>query len=85
MIYTKRFEWHHGPIFNYRIKWHAAPNPNDNNKYWQHEETWFVGIQIDLAWFDTQNFYYDGHTMKSITILGVKITKGYSWQAEPIV
>lgn len=86
MIYTKRFEWYHGPYFNYRIKWYARPNPNDNNKYWQYEDVWFVGVQLNNAWFEIDSdLYYDGHTAKAITILGVRFIKGYSWQAEAIV
>jgi hypothetical protein len=87
MIYTKTFEWHHGLIFNYWKKWHSYPNPHDNNKYWQCEETWFVGIQAfsPFKWFGYDRFYYDGHKGKVITILGVRFTKGYSYQAERIV
>lgn len=85
MIYTKRFEWHYGPIFNYRIKWYAKPNPLDNNKYWQYEESWFVGIQLNKEWFKTDSFYYDGHTAKALTILGIRFSKGYGWQSERII
>lgn len=85
MIYTKRFEWHYGPIFNYRIKWYAKPNPLDNNKYWQYEESWFIGIQLNKEWLKTDSFYYDGHTVNAITILGIRFSKGYGWQSERIV
>lgn len=87
MIYTKRFEWHYGPIFNYRIKWRSDKNSLDNNKYWQYEESWYVGVQIndDWKWFDTENFYYDGHKTKAIIILGVRFLKGYGWQSERII
>ena len=87
MIYTKTLEWYHGPIFNYWKKWQSYPNPHDNNKYWQCEETWFIAVQLfsPFKWFEYSDFYYDGHTGKVITILGVRFTKGYSYQAERIV
>jgi hypothetical protein len=87
MIYTKRLEWYYGPIFNYWIKWYSQKNPNDSDKYWQYEETWFVSVQLfsPFKWLGRDEFYYDGHTAKSITILGVRFTKGYSYQAERIV
>ncbi len=87
MIYTKRLEWYYGPVFNYWMKWYSQKNPNDNDKYWQYEETWFVSVQLfsPFKWFGRDEFYYDGHTAKSITILGVRFTKGYSYQAERII
>jgi len=87
MIFTKRFEWYHGPIFNYRIKWYAKPNPIDNNKHWMYEESWFVGVQLSDKWklFIKEAFYYDGHVTQAITILGIRFIKGYGWQAERLV
>ncbi len=88
MIYTKHFEWYHGPIFNYWIKWYSQKNPYDNDKYWQYEEIWYVSVQVFpelFKWFEYDEFYYDGHTAKSITILGIRFTKGYGYQAERII
>ena len=70
------------------MKWYSQKNPNDNDKYWQYEETWFVSVQVFpelFKWFEYDEFYYDGHTAKSITILGVRFTKGYSYQTEKII
>jgi hypothetical protein len=69
------------------MKWRSYKNPHDSDKYWQCEETWFISVQAfkPFEWFKYDEFYYDGHTGKSITILGVRFTKGYSYQAERII
>ena len=92
---SKRFSWYHGPSFNYRIKWQSYKNPNDDNRYWECEDIWFVSIQfIPRTDFEKQNgvnwlynydeWYYDGHTAKSITIMGLRFTKGYTYIAQRI-
>lgn len=79
-----RFDLYCGSlIFNYSIKWQSYVNPHDNC-YWQSEDIDFISIGIDNKWFDKENWYYDGHTLKSITIFRIKFAKGYFWQAEKI-
>ena len=57
----------------------------DNNKHWMYEDAWYIGIQLNKAWFQIEDAYYDGHVTKAITILGIRFIKGYGWQAERLV
>jgi hypothetical protein len=93
---TKRFYWHHGPGFYYRIKWQSYKNKYDNNNYyWECEELWFVAIQLfptelynqfgaRRSWFDYEDTYYDGHTAKALTLFGIRFVKGYTYEAKRI-
>lgn len=44
--------------------------------------TVFVGL--NPKWFKIDSWYYDGHTSKSVTVLGVEIGKTYSYDAKSL-
>jgi hypothetical protein len=86
MEYTPRFELLNKILYwNYRIQWYSAPNPHDGGKYWEHEENWFLLFGIDARLFDYEEFHYDQHKLTTITILGIVLGKGYSYQNERIL
>lgn len=42
----------------------------------------FVGFSPRLhGWFGIDNFYYDGHTTDSISVFGIVLGKGYSYES----
>ena len=86
MAYTRRFELHDRELhWNYRIQWYAAPNPHDNDKYWEHEENWYVLIGIGAKLFDYEKYEYDCYRQTTITIFGIVLGTGYSYQDERIL
>lgn len=86
MEHTKRFEIYCKKLYiNYQIMWYAAPNSYDNNRYWQHEENKYVAIGFNPKLWELENITYDMHTYKAITILGLTIGYGYSYQDERMI
>lgn len=75
--------WNRGINFNYSIKWKSYVNSYDNC-YWQSEDIHFIRIAIEKVWFATEDWEFDDHTLKSVTIFGIQFAKGYFWQAEKI-
>ena len=88
MEYTPRFEFQHKTLYwNYSIKWESKPNPFDQNRYWEHEDVYFLSVRKDpnRKWFSKENLMYDLHTFKSITLFGIQFGKGYFWQSKRIL
>jgi hypothetical protein len=86
MKYTPRFELQNKTMcWNYRIKWYAEANPHDNDRYWQHEENWYVLIGISHRLFDYEKFEFNYYEQTTVTILGIVFGKGYSYQDERIL
>ena len=94
IIYT-----HAGGLFyDYRRSIERFLNPHFSNEEWMIKEYWFVSIRLAhfapvetdskltklrKALFNYEQFYYDGHTVDSITLLGVTVSKGYSYDSRP--
>lgn len=51
---------------------------------WRCKEYWHVRIGLEAKLFGSDDFYYDGHTLKSVTILGVHFGKGYTYDSRPV-
>lgn len=39
-----------------------------------------VGVQFDKKFIGTDSFYYDGHEMKSFTVLGLRFVWSYTYE-----
>lgn len=79
---TPRFEYYRkGIFFNYKINYSRYFNQYTDS-FNEYEEFNFLKVQLNPKWFEVDDWYYDGHRAKEITILGVCFGKGYSyaWQ-----
>jgi hypothetical protein len=72
-----------GIFLNYRREYEEYYNPHTKSMN-ACEDIFFLSIQLEPKWFGYDDFYYDGHTMKRVTILGVALTKGFSYQWEDL-
>lgn len=72
-----------GIFLNYRRKYEEYYNEYTKSRN-AYEGIDFFSIQLDNKMFDWENSYYDGHTIKRLTILGVAFAKGYSYQWEDL-
>lgn len=70
--------------------WNYRRNEEDfNNKYfdnapWHIKEYWDVFIRVSGKLWDSYDMYYDGHTVRSWTILGVEFGYGYSYDSRSL-
>lgn len=77
--------WMKGIFFNYYRSHSIYENPHFCNAEWNCSEQWFIAIQLSPKWFDfCFGYNFDGHTISYITILGIRLSKGYTWHAEQI-
>lgn len=77
---TPRIEYHQkGIFFNYNIKYDRYYNKHTDsvNEYEGYD---FICIRLEPVLFARNDFYYDAHTYKGFTLLGISINKGYSYQ-----
>lgn len=75
-------EYHCKGIFlNYRREYTEYYNEHTKSQN-ANEDIYFVSVQLQPKWFGFEDWYYDGHTIKTLTILGVSFGKGYSYQWE---
>lgn len=82
---SKRLFFHYGQLFfTYRIKYDRWQNTRVNNELWHIIEEWYVGISFNKKWFEKESFYYDGHTLKSITLCGIRLFKAYGYESESL-
>ena len=71
--------------WEYRNEFNEYENPYFNNQIWKSEEIHFVSVGIDTEkLFRIIDLYYDGHTMKGFTFLGLHLALGYSPIAMPL-
>lgn len=59
-------------------------NSFDEDQIWHIEEQWFVNFGIEFKLFDMDENCYDGHSVKSITIFGLKFSKGYTYNSQRV-
>jgi len=62
-----------------RDKWN---NKYFENKPWECVNEWFLKFGFDKKIWEKDEFYYDGHTLKWITILGFTMGIGYSYESK---
>lgn len=58
-------------------------NEYDDNKRWLIKEYWYAFVRRSKHFWEIGDLYYDGHTQKSITFLGIEIGYGYSYDSRP--
>lgn len=68
--------------FNYRIEYHQWSNTNDDDRQWHGYDEWSIGCGLGEKWFGREDWYYDGHTFKGITIFKIVFFRMYTYQAE---
>lgn len=76
-------------LYNWGINFDYWRNSYDfvmqgTNDNWRCKSESFVRIGLEAKWFATDSFYYDGNTIKSVTILGIQFGKGYTYDSRPI-
>ncbi len=82
---SPQFLIHRGGLFwNYHRSTSVYDNQYFDGEEWRCDEDWFLSIRLEPKWFGYDDFYYDGHTVKSITFLGITLGKGYSYDARPL-
>lgn len=80
-----RFQkWNRGIIYNYRTKSVIFRNKHDDENLWIILEDWFVYAGFYPKLFEYDNLYYDGHTVRAITILGMRFSIGYGYESKSI-
>jgi hypothetical protein len=79
-IYTHR----RGLFFDYKREVTDFQNTHFNNEDWHIEEVWFAFIRFEPHFWHRETLYYDGHTVDAITVLGLTIGKGYSYDSRPV-
>ena len=74
------FIWNRALYFNYHIKYQSGVAPyNQKVHHGYDEKSVFVGFDPQLYQYD--NLEYDGHRIKAITILGLRVgwLSTYTW------
>lgn len=72
-------------FFEYKITRTNFDNDHFNNEPWHIKEYWSLFIGFHPKIWEYENLYYDGHTSKSITFLGITIGKTYSYDSRSVV
>ncbi len=81
----KKVYRHGSRIFwEYRIICSDFLNQYFENNPWHIKEYWALFVGFNNKWFDFEDFYYDGHTSKSITLLGITVGKTYSYESKSV-
>jgi len=69
-------------IFAYRIKYSQWKNEYFDGQAWECWDEWNISIGFEPVWFAIDNWYYDGHTSKGITLCGITLRKSYSYESK---
>jgi hypothetical protein len=83
----KSFYTHFGRLhFIWKWEWERFNNEHFDNQEWEILEQWevFACFQPKIfGWFGYEDTYYDGHTLQSVTFLGITIGKSYTYESQP--
>lgn len=80
-----RFYTHcRGVFFDYRREEQDFINEYFNDEPWHIKENWYVVVRWSGKLWDSWDLYYDGHTGRTWTILGVEFGYGYSYESKSI-
>ncbi len=71
-------------FFEYKITRTNFNNTHFNNEPWHIKEYWSFFFGFNPTLWEYENSYYDGHTVKSISFLGITIGKTYSYDSRSI-
>ena len=83
MIKPRRFFTHCNKVYwTYKWTYDQWENSYDDNKKWHGYDEWMVAIGFDNKFYRNESWYYDGHTAREFTILGITFVKVFSYQAE---
>ena len=69
------FTYYHKLHFVWKWNYERYANAHFNNQEWECLEEWsvFIGRDPDGKMFNRVDIYYDGHTVKGFTFLGICI------------
>lgn len=82
MEYTPRFQRDKGAVLlNYRIDRGIYFNDQYDEDF-EYEHCWYIGARFNAKWFEYDEWYYGGYYAKSLTIFGICLIKGFTWQNE---
>ena len=70
--------------FNYRLVYTKWNNPFFDNKLWNCWEEYSIFIGFNKKLIGYENFYYDGMTLQSITLLFFTIGLNFSYTSEEL-
>jgi hypothetical protein len=73
--------WSQRLYITYRWAFHSWNNEHFDGKPWNCREEWFAFIGWNPKLWEIEDMYYDGHTIQSITILGLTIGKGFTYES----
>lgn len=73
-----------GIFYEYRTIVTTFYNKYDDNNKWKIKEYWTVFIKFDPKLFQCAKWFYDGHVVDSVTILGISFGKSYSYDSRPL-
>lgn len=76
----KRFFTYFNKLY-WTYKWTYNTWTNDNGD-WHGYDEWMIAIGFEPVLYRKEDWYYDGHTCKGYTILGIMFIKLYTYQAE---
>lgn len=83
MIKPKRFFIYCNKLYwTYKWTYTRWINGYDGDADWHGYDEWMLAIGFEPALYRNEDWYYDGHTVKGYTILGIMIIKLYTYQAE---
>jgi hypothetical protein len=79
----KRFYFYCNKLYyTYRIEYTRWVNGHDADNDWHGYDEWAIAVGFEPSLFRYQDWYYDGHTCKELTILGITFNKLYTYQYE---
>lgn len=71
-------------FLEYKRNTYFYKNKHFNNEDWVNTDIHSVFIGLNKKWFERENWYYDGHTSKSVTFLGIQVGITYSYDAKSL-
>ena len=77
------FTWNRGLYFRHKFTEEDFINDYDNGEPWHCKDETTFYIKFAPKLFGTEDIYYDGHTVKSITLLGIEVGRYYSYDSRP--
>lgn len=82
MIKPRRFFFYYNKLYwTYKWTYNEWVNKHDDSE-WHGYDEWMLAFGFDPVLYRNEDWYYDGHTCKGITILGLTFIKLYTYQAE---
>jgi len=82
---NKRIEFHScGIVLTWWKRHQHFLNKHFDNELWFIEEESNLRIGFSRPLFEKVDVRYDGHTVKGITLFGISVTIGYTYDSRPV-